>query len=102
MEALVAFRSHIAFQMAREHEPDLIIATACHDRLVKALRSVPEYPALLAPLPSMEKMCVNANVDLAWLENQLALVCDSAAVLKVKTAVPPAPIRPSSNVAENS
>lgn len=75
INALVAFRSHIAFQMARTRNPDLIIATACHDRLVKALRTVPEYPALLAPLPPMEKMCVNAAVDLVWLEQQLTLVC---------------------------
>ncbi len=73
--ALVAFRSHIAFEMARTRNPDLIIATACHDRLVKALLAVPEIPALLAPLPPMEKLCVNAGVDLLWLEEQLALVC---------------------------
>lgn len=71
IEALVAFRSHIAFAMAREVQPDLIIATACHDRLIKALRSVPEIPALLAPLIGMEKMCVGAQVDLSWLEEQL-------------------------------
>ena len=71
IRALVAFRSHIAFSMARDHQPDLIIATACHDRLIKALRSVPEYPALLAPLASMEKQCMNAGVDLGWLEGQL-------------------------------
>ena len=72
MQALVAFRSHIAFEMARTHEPDVIIATACHDRLVKALRSVPEYPALLAPLTGMERQCINAGVDFDWLEQQLA------------------------------
>ena len=71
--ALVAFRSHIAFAIARTRRPDLIIATACGDRLVKALRSVPEIPALLAPLQDMEKMCVNAVVDLVWLEQQLRL-----------------------------
>lgn len=75
IKALVAFRSHIAFEMARSIDPDLIIATACHDRLVKALRAVPEHPALLAPLPPMEKMCSNAGVDLVWLEQQLNLVC---------------------------
>ena len=71
IKALVAFRSHIAFEMARKHKPHLIIATACHDRLVKALRSMPEYPALLAPLTGMQKQCVNAGVDLGWLEGQL-------------------------------
>ncbi len=71
IRALVAFRSHIAFELARELKPDLIIATACSDRLVKALHSVPEHPALLAPLPNMEKKCVNAGVDVGWLEGQL-------------------------------
>ncbi len=74
VRALVAFRSHIAFAMARQEQPDLIIATACHDRLIKALRSVPEYPALLTPLTGMERMCVNAGIDLAWFEEQLAAV----------------------------
>lgn len=74
MQALVAFRSHIAFEMARTHQPDVIIATACHDRLVKALRSVPEYPALLAPLTGMERQCINAGVDFVWLEQQLAML----------------------------
>ncbi len=72
--ALVAFRSHIAFEMARREQPDLIIATACHDRMVKALRRVPEYPALLAPLSGMERMCINATVDHTWLARQLELV----------------------------
>ena len=74
VRALVAYRSHIAYELARREQPDLIIATACHDRLIKALRSVPEVPALLAPLAGMEKMCVNADIDLVWLETQLRLV----------------------------
>ncbi len=85
VEALVAFRSHVAFAMARQRKPDVIIATACHDRLIKALRSVPEFPALLAPLPSMEKMCLNAEVDLVWLEEQLQAVVPPA-------AAPPEPL----------
>ncbi len=84
IEALVAFRSHIAFEMARTRNPDLIIATACHDRLIKALRAVPEFPALLAPLPPMEKMCVNAGVDLPWLDRQLAQVCPT--IIKARAA----------------
>ena len=74
VRALVAYRSHIAYELARSEQPDLIIATACHDRMIKALRSVPEVPALLAPLAPMEKMCVNADIDLDWLEVQLRLV----------------------------
>lgn len=72
VRALVAFRSHQAFEIARRDEPDLIIATACGDRLVKALRSVPHIPALLAPLVGMEKQCINAGIDIEWLNCQLA------------------------------
>lgn len=79
VRALVAFRSHIAYAMARKERPDLILATACHDRLVKARRSVPEFPALLTPLAGMERMCVNASVDLVWFERQLQAVTAPAA-----------------------
>jgi hypothetical protein len=71
VNALVAFRSHIAFAMARRERPDLILATACEDRLIKALRSVPEIPALLAPLAGMERPCIGADLDLDWFESQL-------------------------------
>ncbi len=72
VRALVAFRSHIAYEMTRHEQPDLIIATACEDRLVKALRSVPEIPAMLAPLTDMERMCVEATFEPAWFEEQIA------------------------------
>jgi hypothetical protein len=78
LKALVAFRSHIAFDMARREKPDVIIASACHDRMIKALRSVPECPALLAPLAGMERMCINATLDLDWLKAQLELVAPVA------------------------
>lgn len=84
VQALVAFRSHIAFEMARAHRPDVIIASACHDRMVKAWRNVPDVPALLAPLAGMERMCVNATLDLPWLERQVA------AVAAGRAAAPPA------------
>lgn len=74
LPALVAFRSHIAFDLARTQDPSLIVATACHDRLIKALRNVPEVPSLLAPLAGMDRMCINATVDVAWLDEQLAAI----------------------------
>ncbi len=80
VQALVAFRSHIAFEMARTQKPDVIIASACHDRMVKALRSVPDVPAVLAPLAGMERMCVNATLDLAWLERQVAAAATGRAL----------------------
>ena len=72
LEALVAYRSHIAFAMARERRPDLILAAACEDRLIKALRSVPEIPALLSPLGEMVRPCSNAVLDLDWFARELA------------------------------
>jgi len=78
VRALVAYRSHIAYAMARREQPELIIATACEDRLVKALRSVPEIPALLAPLTGMERMCVGAIFEPTWFEEQIALAVGSA------------------------
>ncbi|MFO7652188.1 MAG: DUF116 domain-containing protein [Candidatus Krumholzibacteriia bacterium] len=71
VRALIAFRSHQAFAIAREERPDLILASACHDRLIKALRSVPEVPALLQPLASLERRCVNATFDRSWFTDQL-------------------------------
>ena len=59
--------------MARREQPGLIIATACEDRLVKALRSVPEIPALLSPLTGMDRMCVGATFNRSWFERQIAL-----------------------------
>jgi len=73
IQAVVAFRSHIAFALAREAAPDLIIASACRDRMIKALRSTPEIPALLAPLTGMRRMCLDAGVDLDWIAAQLDL-----------------------------
>ena len=92
MQALVAFRSQIAFEMARTIKPDVIIASACHDRMVKALRSVPDVPALLTPLAGMERMCVNATLDLSWLDRQVAAVAAGRpAPLAGAAATAPAP-----------
>ena len=88
VQALVAFRSQVAFEMARTIRPDVVIASACHDRLVKAWRSVPELPALLAPLAGMERMCVNATLDLAWIEEQVARAAAGRASLAADAAPP--------------
>lgn len=90
VQALVAFRSHIAFEMARTIKPDVIIASACHDRMVKAWRSVPDVPALLSPLAGMERMCVNATLDLPWLERQVAAVAAGRAAAAPTTGAPAA------------
>lgn len=92
VQALVAFRSQIAFDMARTIKPDVIIASACHDRMVKAWRNVPDVPALLTPLAGMERMCVNATLDLPWLEAQVAAVAGNRA--GVGDGTPAAPVEP--------
>ncbi len=51
--------------------------------MIKALRSVPEYPALLAPLAGMDRMCVNATIDLDWLDAQLRRVTRGRAAGRV-------------------
>ncbi len=71
VKAVVAFRSHIAFAMARSEKPDLIIASACGDRMIKALRMTPEFPALLTPLSGMHQPCRDAQIDLDWILEQL-------------------------------
>ncbi len=81
VRALVAFRSHIAYEMARRERPDLLLATACEDRLIKALRSVPEIPALLTPLTGLERPCINAGLDLRWLTERLQAACAPDATL---------------------
>lgn len=75
VRALVAFRSHLAYRAARRERPDLIVATACEDRLIKALASVSDIPALLSPLTGMERMCVGAVFDLEWTQRMLRIAC---------------------------
>ncbi|MCB1183757.1 DUF116 domain-containing protein [bacterium] len=84
LTALVAFRSHIAFALAREHRPDVIVATACHDRLIKALVHVPEFPALLAPLTGMAAPCRDATFDTSWLVAELDRVAPPAPAVAVR------------------
>ncbi len=77
VSALVAFRSHHALAMARRERPDLIIAAACEDRLIKALRRVPGVPALLSPLTEMRQPCAGAQFDLRWVLEQAASALDA-------------------------
>jgi hypothetical protein len=86
IRTLVALRSHIAYDIARRESPDLILATACGDRLIKALRSVPEVPSLLTLLTDMDRMCVNAVTDLEWMATQLRRVVR----LRARVGVPDA------------
>ena len=73
VRSLVAFRSHIAFEMARRERPDLILATACDDRIIKALRSVPENAAMLTPLNKPGNRCVDCSFDVSWFDRYLRI-----------------------------
>lgn len=75
IRAMVAFRSHLAYRAARRERPELIVATACEDRLVKALCGVADIPSLLTPLTGMERMCVGADFDVSWTERALGAAC---------------------------
>jgi hypothetical protein len=85
VHAFVAFRSHLAYDAARRERPDLIIATACEDRLFKALSSVPDIPALLSPLTRMERMCVGADFNAAWFVDMLNLVSPEVAACESRS-----------------
>jgi hypothetical protein len=56
-------RSHLAYKEVRKYNPDLIIAVACPDRLVKGLLRVPEIPSYTIPLELPHGMCVDTTFD---------------------------------------
>jgi len=59
----VSPRSHIAYTEARKSSPDLIIAIACSDRLVKGLIKLYKIPSYTIPLELPHGMCVNTTFD---------------------------------------
>jgi hypothetical protein len=67
----IAIRSVEAYIQAREMGPDLTIAVACDDRLVKGITRVPEIPAFGLPLHLPEEGCHDNLVDLPGLHAAL-------------------------------
>jgi hypothetical protein len=59
----VAPRSHLAYNEARKYSPDIVVAVACTDRLVKGLTRLPEVPSYAIPLDLPHGMCVNTTFD---------------------------------------
>jgi len=60
-------RSHKAYREAREFHPDLIVAVACTDRLLKGLIKLPEVPSFAIPLSLPHGMCVDTSFSVPQL-----------------------------------
>ena len=68
----IAIRSDEAYAQARGMGPELTVAVACDDRLVKGITRVPELPAFALPLHLPEEACHDNLVDLGGLHETLA------------------------------
>ena len=76
----IAIRSADAYAEARGRGPDLTLAVACDDRLVKGITRVPEIPAFGLPLhlPVLDA-CYNNLVDVPGLQEAIAYFLPDAA-----------------------
>ncbi len=68
----IAIRSAEAYSQARGMGPDLTLAVACDDRLVKGITRVPELPAFGLPLHLPREACHDNLVDLGGLREAVA------------------------------
>jgi hypothetical protein len=68
----IAIRSTEAYTQARGMGPDLTLAVACDDRLVKGITRVPELPAFGLPLHLPKEACHDNLVDLRGLQEAVA------------------------------
>ena len=68
----IAIRSDEAYAQARSMGPELTVAVACDDRLVKGITRVPELPAIALPLHLPEESCHDNLVDLSGLHETLS------------------------------
>jgi len=64
----VAPRSRAAYNEAIKSNPDLVIAVACPDRLVKGLIRLSETPSYAIPLGLPHGMCVDTTFDFQHLQ----------------------------------
>lgn len=60
-ESRISNRSSKAYREARAYAPDLIVAVACTDRLLKGLARLPEVPSFVLPLDLPHGMCVDTE-----------------------------------------
>lgn len=76
----IAIRSDEAYSQARGLGPELTVAVACDDRLVKGITRVPELPAIALPLHLPKESCHDNLVDLSGLHETLAYFLGSERV----------------------
>jgi len=66
-ESRITNRSHKAYREAREYRPDLIVAVACADRLLKGLTKLPQVPSYVIALELPHGMCVDTGFSVPHL-----------------------------------
>jgi len=80
----VSPRSRAAYAEARKSRPDLIIAIACPDRLVKGLLKLYEIPSYTIPLELPHGMCVNTTFDFQRLSQVMTTFAEPRTVSKIQ------------------
>ena len=80
----VSPRSRTAYSEARKFRPDIIIAVACPDRLVKGLLKLPEVPSYAIPLDLPHGMCVNTAFDFQRLSQAMNELAETRATAKIQ------------------
>jgi hypothetical protein len=70
-------RSRAAYSEARKSRPDMVIAVACPDRLVKGLIRLPEIPSYVIPLDLPHGMCVDTTFDFQRLAQVMGAFADT-------------------------
>jgi hypothetical protein len=65
--AIISPRSRAAYADARKFHPNIIVAVACPDRLVKGLVNLPEIPSFAIPLELPHGMCIDTAFDIERL-----------------------------------
>ena len=80
----VSPRSRAAYSEARKYSPDIIIAIACPDRLVKGLLKLPEAPSYAIPLGLPHGMCVNTTFDFQHLFQTMRALAENRPIAKIQ------------------
>jgi hypothetical protein len=78
-ESRITNRSHKAYLEARDYRPDLIVAVACADRLLKGLTRLPEVPSYVIPLELPHGMCVDTGFSVPHLMTAMDILVEPRA-----------------------
>ena len=78
-ESRITNRSHKAYREARDYRPDLIVAVACADRLLKGLTKLPQVPCYVIPLELPHGMCVDTGFNVPHLMTAMDLLVEPRA-----------------------